>query len=522
MDHLDTSLCPICGHHILSKRYTIAVQPSNAFASVKPNGIIGRSASKKNPSAPTLPPAPQRPLTAPVKHRTVIDQNPTPLYCSDKCRLAVLNNIYIDPDGRDSPTLPPVPHNSLTNIVSPLSSKTETDSASCASTSPESEENVLRRDSAHLSSYASISPSVAALARMYDFPPLPPRAPLLEKEEATSSFPEPPNDYQSGVMMAASRIKAALYPEPTSKRSSHPFNQAPSRDRKPIPGWTDGSDIRRLSVYSLSTVETAMKQASGVQDRSSAYKSFAASSHHSIRVYSTLVEDPTSMASHSSAASASTSKPTLAVRSSMQEDEGSKYHLTFARCSDSHASLSGISARMPSLPAIPHRRERSLLKPGAEGMLLVPDVKLRSPSAASFYSNNTPSPSSWRSGSTRSLVRSPLSQKGSDLSKDSILELGDVEALSTPKRPSIETRPWSYDNVLTYPLMPMPKRKEIKFERHVVNGMTKIVEVEIEVQPQMKRLFLFPGKESNISHHPFLSHVPTSDAYHRHNADDLN
>ncbi|THH14136.1 hypothetical protein EW146_g6155 [Bondarzewia mesenterica] len=555
MDHLDTSWCPVCGRHILPKRYTVPVQPSKppqptipapppssptspspsknnaqdaptirrtrskngtirartaggltrGTGRVKPNGTIKRSDSKKNPPAPTSPPAPQQPPTAPVKHRTVIDQNPTPLYCSDECRLADLNNIHTglpinyhpDRDGCDSPTLPPVPHNSLTNIVSPLSSETETDSASSASTSPESEDKVLVGDSAPLSGYASISPSVAALARMYDFPPLPPPAPLLEEEQETSSFPEPPNDYQSGVMMAARRIKAALCPEPAPKRSSYPFNQAPSRDRKPIPGWTDGSDAWRSSVYSLSTVETAMKQASGVQDRPSAYKSFAASPHRSIGVYSTLGEDPTPTASHSSAASTSTSKLTSAARSSTQEDVSSKYPLTFARRSDSHQSLSG-SPHAQSLPANSRRREHSILKPGAEGMLLVPDVKLRSPSAASSYSNDTPSLSSWRSGSTRSLARSPLSRRGSELSEDSISEspeLGEVGSLPTPKRRGVETRSWSYDNVLTYPIMPMPKRKEIRFEKHVVNGETKIVEVEVEVQPQMKRLFLFPGKE---------------------------
>ena len=48
---------------------------------------------------------------------------------------------------------------------------------------------------------------------------------------------------------------------------------------------------------------------------------------------------------------------------------------------------------------------------------------------------------------------------------------------------------------MTYPIMPMPKRKEIHFEKQVIYGETQIVEVEVEVQPSMKRLFLFPGKE---------------------------
>ena len=56
-------------------------------------------------------------------------------------------------------------------------------------------------------------------------------------------------------------------------------------------------------------------------------------------------------------------------------------------------------------------------------------------------------------------------------------------------------RSWSYDNMTTYPVMPMPPRKEIRYERRVVNGVTTVVETEVEVQPELKRLFLFPGKE---------------------------
>lgn len=47
----------------------------------------------------------------------------------------------------------------------------------------------------------------------------------------------------------------------------------------------------------------------------------------------------------------------------------------------------------------------------------------------------------------------------------------------------------------TYPVMPMPPRKEIRYERRLVDGVTTVVETEVEVQPQLKRLFLFPGKE---------------------------
>ncbi|THH20021.1 hypothetical protein EW146_g1255 [Bondarzewia mesenterica] len=384
---------------------------------VKPNGTIKCSDSKKNPPAPMSPPAPQQPLTAPVKLRTVIDQNPIPL----------------QRDGNDS--------------------------ASSASTSPESEDKILLGDSAPLSGYASISPSVAALARMYDFPPLPPRAPLLEEEEEEmSSFPEPSNDYQSGVMMAAYRIKTALCPEPAPKRSSHPFNQAPSHNQKPIPGWTDGSDAWRSSVYSLSTVETAMKQASGVQDRPC------------IQIVRGL--------------------PALLYRRLLYTQRASYTDSISLFCHfrlDLKAHFGGeIEHAGGRVFQIPSDLRSSL---GFMHVGLMPGTQ---------HPQTGPSLSSCRSGlgSTRSRMQSPLSRKGSELSEDSISQSQENEAgsLPTPKRPGIETRPWSYGNVLTYPLMPMPN-KEIKFERRVVNGKTKIIEVEVEVQPQMKRLFLFPGKE---------------------------
>jgi hypothetical protein len=68
-------------------------------------------------------------------------------------------------------------------------------------------------------------------------------------------------------------------------------------------------------------------------------------------------------------------------------------------------------------------------------------------------------------------------------------------SLPAMKRPTVETRSWSYDNVTTYPVMPMPRRKEIRYERRVVDGVATVVETEVEVQPELKRLFLFPGKE---------------------------
>jgi hypothetical protein len=71
---------------------------------------------------------------------------------------------------------------------------------------------------------------------------------------------------------------------------------------------------------------------------------------------------------------------------------------------------------------------------------------------------------------------------------------------SAPVRPVVETRSWSYDNFKTYPIMQLPPKKEKRIEMQVVNGVEKEVEVEVEIIPPRKRLFLFAEKEVSPSH----------------------
>ncbi|KAI0055591.1 hypothetical protein BV25DRAFT_1842871 [Artomyces pyxidatus] len=531
MDHLDTSWCPVCSRQILPKRYLVPVLPipnphpapapppsSPSSASpekstspdaparqarrsgtirakgggglvrgtgrVKPNGALKRVESTKAPLPPPIP-------TVPVKHRTVIDQAPTPLYCSDECRVQDFNSVYgvISPDynpdrhPRESPTLPPVPHNSLTGI-SPLDSELASSPDSTGSIT-DSERRPFDYDS------PIMTKSVAKLMQMYDMPALPPRPPLLDEEEDDSAAGYA-SDYQTGVIMAARRIKDALCPDPASKRTVRPTSQSGSRERKPIPGWTDGTDAWRASVYSFSSASENHSPRSDSSfhqpERSNAYGSFVASPHRaSAGVYSTLTDGE----------SGTPTTPSTR-RSSTAEELYSNYPLSFSRRNDSRSSIAGSVPQPHSLPVAARRREHSILKPGAEGKLLVPDVKLR-PSGGSMCSIDGSSMASWRSGSTRSLARSPLSRFGSEASveSESIGSVLKTAALETPIRPKVETRSWSYDNVLTYPAMPMPPRRETRFERREVDGVPTVVETEVEVQPQMKRLFLFPGKESS-------------------------
>lgn len=141
-EHLDTSWCPVCDKLILPRRYAVAIeapppvlapppltrQPSgrgkaggNANAHLKalarnhgggllhgtgrirPGGGLKRNASTSN-MVPTLQqqqqPAPAIPIAA--RERIVIDQGQTPLYCSDECRKADLELANI-PLSRSAP-----------------------------------------------------------------------------------------------------------------------------------------------------------------------------------------------------------------------------------------------------------------------------------------------------------------------------------------------------------------------------------------------------------------------------------
>ena len=97
---------------------------------VKSNGTIRRSDSNSS-KKPTSKPAPVKPS----KQRLVVKQGPTPLYCSDECRLADLNasrsiaGSDYNPD-HQSPLPPSVPHNSFPFLAFSASQDSEDDSSS--------------------------------------------------------------------------------------------------------------------------------------------------------------------------------------------------------------------------------------------------------------------------------------------------------------------------------------------------------------------------------------------------------
>jgi hypothetical protein len=90
------------------------------------------------------------------------------------------------------------------------------------------------------------------------------------------------------------------------------------------------------------------------------------------------------------------------------------------------------------------------------------------------------------------------------------------EMLPPTKRPVVESKPlftisimcqnlplpparsWSYDNLMTYPVMQPTMKKEKRIQKQVVDGEERDVEVEVEMPPPFKQLFLFSGKEASL------------------------
>jgi hypothetical protein len=420
---------------------------------VKPNGALKRadSTSSTTKTQSATAPLPVNP-SAPVKRRVVIDQGPIPLYCSDECQLADLENmtgglpINYFPD-RDSPPLPPVPHNSLAGLARSESESDTSSTSSVDSQSWTSEPSPTSTSSSdHCHQYAS--PSMATIASMYNFPPLPPPPPILSHtgSSSSSSDSEHSNDFQSGIMMAGRRMNAIFRPEPKKLSPYGVGNHLPKEPRTPIPGWTDGSGAWRAEAYSFTAPVDPTSDSRKRPDLKKAYGSFVASPHRSQGVHSTLGES--SPASHSFTAS-------LPMRSTdMSTDELShKFSESFSRRCESRVSLYPSSpSSYPSASTAP-RRERSLLKPGAEGKLLVPNVKMKvhSGSSASLSSTISNYPVSSRRG-----VRSPLSRYDCE----AIASVpSDKDAVPVPRRPVVESKLllffslFSVINAFTSPLL---------------------------------------------------------------------
>lgn len=210
------------------------------------------------------------------------------------------------------------------------------------------------------------SEAYARLAKIYHYPPLPFRPPPIRPA------PSPPRvHFDNGLIMVARRMQAQLFPAKPQKSAWGIESFKTPEPEKLIPGWTDGSNAWRASVYNfapprdftLPGVDEAAKRA---------YGSYVASPHRSRR-------NPTVHATD-----ASSPREVDAPTQQLYDQYCASLTRRFeSRVFPRNGRRDGGSATSPSSPT-PSRlvREISLVKPGAEGRLLVPDVKLKRTSSS--------------------------------------------------------------------------------------------------------------------------------------------
>ena len=391
----DNAWCPACDRQIQPKRLTVSVPVQQKFTKQK-QGLVNGTGRLKHVK-------PQQPPVL-IKKRTVIDQGPIPLYCSDECQVADLSDTRSGPPldpARDEPmsTAAPIKGSNLNYASS------ETDSSD--------------------DSFSPATPSsIDKLAKLYNFPPLPPLVPTFDEPEG----PMPTREYNSGIMMAG-RLISSLCPPPAKPHvGPHP---PPLEARKPVPGWTDGSNAWRASVYSFSS---RPQHPFYPEYSNKACESFTASPHRAPRE---------SQASCSSALHSAQAPPS---QRSLSDEMIAKFSQSFQRRSVSRASLHPSTPTLsspsesPSVSRSPPRRERAILPPAIQGKLLVPDVRFK------IHSGSSASLSSTWSGPTSACgARSPLS-----VTSESEEERSSDSASSLPvcrKRPTVESEsslPFTY------------------------------------------------------------------------------
>ncbi|KAF9488679.1 hypothetical protein BDN71DRAFT_1435968 [Pleurotus eryngii] len=444
---LDTRWCPVCDRQIQPKRYCVPITAINdddkpsalspppssgckplakprqlvvggllrGTGAVKPNGALHQSSSPKQQPVP------------PIRYRTVINQGPLSLFCSEDCRLRDL--------AQNSPSSPITD----SSLVSPLHS-------------PQEE-----------------SPSIVMLSRMYNFPPLPSVHDFVAEDDQPEPVLPP---YTSGMMMAVRHFEALVLPKKTRWRFGN--HTEPLEPVKIILGWNDGSGRWCAVMYGFAPAP-ATPAAPILDDELPA-------------PYKTLVATPHRGRSNNPVSECARAPERLAeVREAETEVLLTMYASYFKHQPRVTPPPSTSDPQPRPLP-----RERSLAHPDAEGQLLVPNVKMRVHRSSTAGLESPPSAST--SPGSRRAPRSPLAQANSSAIADAAAARCDSTAAfpgAYHTRPAFETRPWSYDNVMTYPIMKLPPKKVKHLEKRVINGVEQQVEVEVEVEEVRKKLFLF-------------------------------
>lgn len=294
----------------------------------------------------------------------------------------------------------------------------------------------------------------------------------------------------------AGRLITSLAPSPPKPQLGR-YCPAPE-PRKPVAGWTDGSNDWRSVIYNIAAPRGVKPFTGDVAVK--AYGSLSTPARRDMRVSYPTVTTPF---------------PSKAESSSAAEALLFGFNENFARQTQSYSCLNcGSRSPVPITSthslSLPSRTHRSLVPSSVEGKLLVPDVKMRIHRAGS---------SSLRSSACRGHLGASSSSKKNAADNCSSLclhcdNIGKRSDQVHPRRSVTENSKyysafnfsithlwpsaacsWSYKNVLTYEIMPFPPKKIKKCVKKIIDGVEQDVEIEVEEYPKRKRLFLFPPSQ---------------------------
>lgn len=275
----------------------------------------------------------------------IIDRARPSLCCSDEC--AAGPKINYNPEHHGPLTAATaallhlaeeIPRNS--SIISSPDGETSSDLSKAPSLTTTPAVIQSKSQSGHIPS------GYAALASIYDLPPCPPPPPFQPDPKPKPTIESPADEYTSGIIMVARRMQSILG-RPEVQRTTQMV----------IPGWTDGSNKWRASVYSFARPSEDVDVSSdGVFDnRNNAYRGFVSTPCRSRR-------------SHISGRATPQTPQTLARAHSEAKELYSKWDMSFADRCESRAKM---------FPNYASKISRGILKKGAEGLLLVPDVQMK-------------------------------------------------------------------------------------------------------------------------------------------------
>lgn len=428
-EHLDTSWCPVCDKLILPRRYTVAIEPpaqplalapppltrqpsgrgkaggtSNAHLKalarnhgggllhgtgrIRPGGGLKRNASTSN-MVPTLQPAPAIPIAA--RERIVIDQGQTPLYCSEECRKADLELANI-PLSRSAPMDFPVLQHQLG--THPLQFNTAVVSPS----RPEKPSPILRPDSSRNTSngqatgvglHLSLSEVENSDSSLSGYP----------TSDASQTSPETEEQKTlaegEGLQDVSSQLQMMLVCDATANGKE----QQTTSTAISSPALSVNSTVDRSPPKSSASVQSpvsptspaAKARARSAIELYAKYPLFSKSrstSRSASRQNLNLAAAPTVSGSYADAYAISTSTPSSITKMSPEQVVCLSPTVAAAAVSGSlpveqHANdappgFENLEKLYPGRKlSTRHTEPRSILAKGAEGKLLVPNVKLK-------------------------------------------------------------------------------------------------------------------------------------------------